>query len=173
MIKGPVTDVGSVPLSSDWVDLMPSVKPSARFLPAMAYDSQSYRTILFGGAPDIGTFSYETWSYDSQTNTWTIMNPTSNPSARLLHAMAYDSQSDRIILFGGRVSVSYLGVNGETWAYDYNANVWTNRNPTYAPSARYGHAMAYDSQSDRVILFGGYTGGDTFNERDVVVRLQH
>jgi hypothetical protein len=36
------------------------------------------------------------------------------------------------------------------------ANTWTNMNPSTHPGARSGHAMAYDSESDRVILFGGY-----------------
>jgi len=35
-------------------------------------------------------------------------------------------------------------------------NTWKDMNPGNYPRARYGHVMAYDSQSDRVILFGGY-----------------
>jgi len=35
------------------------------------------------------------------------------------------------------------------------ANNWTNMNPSTYPGARQYHAMAYDSESDRVILFGG------------------
>jgi hypothetical protein len=35
--------------------------------------------------------------------------------------MAYDSESDRVILFGGCLGQT---VWNETWAYDYNDNKW-------------------------------------------------
>src|SRR5439155_478261 len=88
------------------------------------------------------------------TSEWTNMNPSVKPSAREFHAMAYDSRSDRIILFGGTQSLPPFD-SDETWAYDFNTNTWTNMDPASKPSARDGHAMAYDTQSDRVILFGG------------------
>ena len=71
--------------------------------------------------------------------------------------MAYDSRSDRILLFGGHTGGSLFTVVNDTWAYDYNTNAWTNLNPPVSPSPRAEHAMAYDSRSDRIILFGGGT----------------
>ncbi len=47
---------------------------------------------------------------------------------------------------------------GETWVYDLSANTWTNKAPAAAPSARYGHAMAYLG-GDQVLLFGGFDAG--------------
>src|SRR5437867_10177220 len=67
--------------------------------------------------------------------------------------MAYDSQSDRIILFGGWTGTQQ---SNDTWAYDFKTNTWTDLAPVVGPRVRAYHAMAYDSQSDRVILFGGY-----------------
>jgi hypothetical protein len=144
----------------EWTLMNPSEKPSARWTHAMAYDSQSDRVILFGGMPGEAYRSDETWAYDYDTDTWTNMNPATKPSARAGHAMAYDSESDRVILFGG-MAVSYIS-NDETWAYNFEANVWTFMSPTTEPSARHWHAMAYDSQSDRVILFGGGLSDETW-----------
>jgi hypothetical protein len=50
-------------------------------------------------------------------NTWTNMNPSTHPGARSHHAMAYDSQSDRVILFGGYSGRKYYYYS-DTWAYD-------------------------------------------------------
>ena len=123
---------------------------------SVAYDSRSDRIILFGGFTTRP--SAETWAYDANTDSWTNMTPAFSPPARSLAAMAYDSESDRVILFSGAQQGSEID---DTWSYDYNANNWTNLNPPSRPIGRTGHAMAYDEQSDRVILFGGYIGGST------------
>ncbi len=125
--------------------------PSARFLHAMAYDSKEERAILFGGAHDSFVPVGETWSYDFRNRTWTNLNPSSGPSPRYAHAMAYDSQSGRIVMFGGFSGTS----ENDTWSYDLATNAWTMMNPPTSPSARSGHAMVYDPIADRIILFGG------------------
>jgi N-acetylneuraminic acid mutarotase len=134
----------------------------------MAYDKESDRTILFGGAIgyeqyDLNAVSGETWAYDGSANRWSLMNPASGPSARGGVAMAYDSESDRIILQGG-VSTGYP--LSDTWAYDYNTNTWTEM--AKGPGSRFGARMAYDVESDRIVLFGGYElSGRFFNDTRV------
>jgi len=120
------------------------------------YDAGSDRIILFGGnrLPSLELLS-ETWAYDFDTNSWTDMAPSIRPPERNYHGMAYDAESDRVILFGGS---GPFGVRGDTWAYDFDTNTWTDLQPTRAPSARNYHWMDYDVQSDRVILFGGRLG---------------
>ncbi len=83
------------------------------------------------------------------------------PSPRHSYEMAYDTESDRIILFGGASEFGILTVEnnfGDTWSYDLNLNAWTNMSPAKAPSPRWGPSMAYDTESDRVVLFGGGAG---------------
>jgi hypothetical protein len=84
------------------------------------------------------------------------MTPLVGPSARYRHAISYDRQSDRVILYGGQTRQAYLS---DTWAYDFNTDRWTNlttpRNPGLRPS---GFFMAYDSRVGRIILFGGIVG---------------
>ena len=104
----------------------PKSIPSKRWLHAMAYDSESDRVVLFGGTDsnfDLG----DTWAYDLNTNAWTNMDPATRPGARGYHALAYDSQSDRIVLFGGKTDNKQRGISDETWAYDLNANAWTKK----------------------------------------------
>ena len=72
--------------------------------------------------------------------------------------MAYDSESDRLITFGGFRPSST--VFDDTWAYDYESNTWTKMDPPTRPPARSHFAMTYDEASDRVVVFGGVDGFD-------------
>jgi N-acetylneuraminic acid mutarotase len=71
------------------------------------------------------------------------------PSARGYHAMTYDVESDRVILFGGLTTGSNVN---DTWAYDISTNTWTKMAPAQSPTLGEG-PLAYDHQSDRVIRF--------------------
>src|SRR5437867_36870 len=139
--------------NNQWTRMQGFNGPSARQGHLSVYDSRADRVLLYGG--DVGgAASPETWTYSPQADTWTNMTAgeAQRPSPRWGHAMAYDSRADRIILFGGQASSG----SDETWAYDFNTNTWTNRNPTTKPSWRYRHAMDYDVGSDRIVLFGGF-----------------
>jgi hypothetical protein len=144
--------------AAQWREMAPAAVPGPRDSSRMAYDVASDRIILFGGIAGEHQVLGDTWAYDYNANTWINMTPASGPDARAQQAMAYDAESDRVILFGGSVWWSWLD---DTWAYDYDTNTWGQMHPAVAPSPRTGHAMAYDAESDRVILFGGhrYPGG--------------
>jgi N-acetylneuraminic acid mutarotase len=148
--------------NSAWIDMSSNPVPPARKGSKLVYDNESDQVILFGGHHDPTTLGfYDTWSYDYNTNTWTNKTPDSSPCPRSLHTMAYDMESDRVIIFGG-VKIShplptpFEGLN-DTWTYDFNTNTWTQMNPSLQPTARAGAAMAYDMESDRMILFGGFS----------------
>ncbi|MFQ5820207.1 MAG: Kelch repeat-containing protein [Candidatus Heimdallarchaeota archaeon] len=140
--------------SNAWTNMAPPTMPiKTRGGHAIAYDVESDRIILFGGRTAGGGTSSETWAYDFNSNTWTNLSPATTPPARAMPRMAYDAESDRIILFGGMIWNAFPF--NDTWAYDFNSNTWTNMNPPTMPVGRRQHAMAYDAESDRVILFGG------------------
>lgn len=148
----PAISTAPTPPANAWKSSPPvSVSAVSVSAHAMAYDSESARTVLFGGlaAADL---TNDTWAHDSVTNSWTNMDPGARPPARSLHAMVYDSGSDRVILFGG---LGAAGLVNDTWAYDFNTNTWANLVPSARPPARMRPAMAYHSGYDRVILFGG------------------
>lgn len=127
-----------------------ALNPSPRGYIRMAYDSESKQVILFGGLTGdpskLESINGETWAFDVTTQTWTEMRPSESPVAGYAHTIAYDSESDRVILFGGQ--------GDETWAYDYNTNTWTKMKGI-GPRNHWGAAVAYDAESDRIILFGG------------------
>lgn len=148
---------------ANWVDVTPAgTKPSARSGHAMVYDSGRARVVMFGGYFG-GTDYQDIWEWDG-TN-WTNRTPAgTKPIGRDGHKMAYDSVRARVVMFGGSTSSS--GYQQDVWEWDGTS--WTNRTPAGTkPSARYGHAMAYDAARSRVVLFGGYDGATSQNLQDV------
>jgi N-acetylneuraminic acid mutarotase len=140
-----------------------AVEPSPRDYVAFAYDSQSDQIILFGGGTQLYQYHHadkETWAYDIEENTWTNMKPAPKPRNMAAATMAYDSESDRVILFGGCLGQT---VWNETWAYDYESNTWTKMSD--GPEGLMGPRMVYDEESDKMILFGG-VDYDTFSFYD-------
>jgi N-acetylneuraminic acid mutarotase len=91
------------------------------------------------------------------------LSPRTAPPPRVYHAMAWDSISNRVILFGG-VSHLYEPVLDDTWAYDYEQNTWKEFTPKAHPSARAWHVMV--SAPLGVLMFGGSPQHDpsTYND---------
>jgi hypothetical protein len=76
------------------------------------------------------------------------MHPDLRPAPRNFAAIAYDPRVDRVIMFDGK------GL-GDTWAYDLEADTWSNLSPAEDPGARLNSAMVYDPIAERLVLFGG------------------
>jgi Immunoglobulin domain/Galactose oxidase, central domain len=135
--------------------------PAARQNAAMAFDIARNRSVLFGGMSHAAapTTYGQTWEWNGTT--WTTVS-TTGPSARYLHAMAYDAARGNTVLFGGLADGSFRDTN--TWIW--NGSTWTAATAV-GPAARFGHAMAYDAARQRVVLFGGFGGAGVIKE------LQH
>lgn len=147
----------------NWTHRQPPVSPESRFVHTMAYDASRGITVLFGGVhkPAIGTGDIhlldDTWEWDGTA--WTQKFPTRKPSARWFHAMTYNPVRKRVLLFAGSTSIGpQIAFNNETWEWD--GTEWNQLTLTTSPSARYSHALAYDSVQGGVILFGGDLGND-------------
>jgi hypothetical protein len=74
-------------------------------------------------------------------------------------SVAYDPLSRKILLFGGHLG-PYDTNSGppfcdDTWAW--NGTDWTQLHPAHHPSARAWAAMAFDTQANRLLLYGGGT----------------
>jgi hypothetical protein len=136
--------------------------PSAAYGHAMVYDASRGVTVLFGDwfiGDDTWEWNGETWE---KRTTWvwngeelTILP---GPSAAYGHAMVYDASRGVTVLFGGY----HGGVDGgglrDTW--EWNGETWEEWTPDGpVPSARYGHAMAYDASRGVPVLFGGSADG--------------
>jgi hypothetical protein len=150
-----------------WTDRTPSplpaAWPTARTEATMAYDVSRGKMVLFGGSGPPDGARQDVWELDSGTGTWTDRTPSSLPASwpvkRVEHAMVYDGNRGRVLLFGGSNQAP------DTWEWNGAAGTWTNRTPaplptTGWPSARQQHWLAYDSARAKVVLFGGYYMGD-------------
>jgi N-acetylneuraminic acid mutarotase len=148
--------------TNTWTQMDPAVAPPATDWHQMAYHSGQDKVVLFGGHVSGHTSDWhnhnETWTYDLNTDTWTNMAPASAPPALCAQTMAYDSESDLIVLFGGSGDDWYSNnhMYSDTWTYDLTSNTWTNVTTSIHPSPRSWPAMAYDVESDLMVLFGGW-----------------
>src|SRR4051812_24542884 len=116
----------------------------------MVYDALHQQVVLFGGALDTQNHIYvgDTWVWDGTT--WTQKFPATSPPARELHAMAYDSVNQQVVLFGG---LDNLGYRNDTWVWD--GTTWTKKNPATSPPVQGFHSMAYDKARQQIVLGGG------------------
>jgi len=82
------------------------------------------------------------------------------PAGRYGHCMAYDTQRQVVVMFGGNgSSVWSANLLSETWEWD-GAN-WTQRVSANAPSPRAHGAMCYDAARGVCVYFGGNVGGQS------------
>jgi MYXO-CTERM domain-containing protein len=149
--------------TSTWSQSCTTCGPPARSYGAMAFDTARGVAVMFGGA-EAGVRQNDVWEWNgsswSQVCTGTCL--TSGPSARNQASMAYSGASG-VLLFGG---VSSAGNQQDTWTWSGTA--WTQRctSGCTPPSARFLTALAYDSGSGKVVLFGGTIGGTSGQQND-------
>ncbi len=91
-------------------------------------------------------------SYIDAADDWTQQSPSSKPSGRYRHTLAYIGDY-QVLLFAGNDGA----IDNETWVYDLSENTWTNKSPASKPSARSYHVAAYIG-GDQVLIFGGHDG---------------
>lgn len=81
----------------------------------------------------------------------------SPPPLMLGHKMVYDSVGSQIILFGGSLQSKGLTLYGDTWSLKVNEASWTKLTIYGSPTPRFDPGFAYDSDTRKIVLFGGYT----------------
>lgn len=108
-----------------WTDnLSTDGSPTDRIYSAMAYDPATDRIIMFGGVQGFSeTPTDETWAYDVDTNTWTLLSPTTSPSPRGWAAFAFNPADGTLVLFGG--GPRREEATDETWVFDPATDDWT------------------------------------------------
>jgi hypothetical protein len=118
--------------------------------------------MMGAGAPELyeGKLATLAWT----TNYVPLHAPVSPEDSRTGEGVIYDSQRQRIVLFGGRQkfqgAMTPSTVFGDTYEWDLSAKTWTAR-ATSGPSARYDVGMAYDAAHGQTILFGGRDAAGT------------
>jgi hypothetical protein len=128
--------------------------------PGFVYDSRAKRFVLFGGsyskAGDAG------WILDDAG--WTRVAG-SGPPPRQAHAMEYDAQRGRVVVFGGLGAQEAPNqrppILGDLWEFD--GERWEHRTAD-GPSPRASPGIAYDSKRRVMILFGGIGPGGMLSD---------
>lgn len=140
--------------ANNWTQKSPGTSPAGRYGHSMAYIGDN-KVLLFGGKEDFpqNATNDDTWVYDLSDDTWTLLNPSTYPSARMDLAMA-SLGGDQVLLFGGFEDPYNLVPNDETWVYDLSINNWTLKSPSTSPPGHFSHAME-SIGIDQVILFSG------------------
>ena len=187
----------------DWQEMFPAASPPGRQDQAMFFDPLRGRVVIYGGYyvdPDTGSnvFLDDAWEWNGETwrqipfeetrinsgsgivydpfrqlpmlmdgeglwvwqqSSWTQPNFPATPPARWGTQMVYNSQAEKVILFGGSIDQTIFD---DTWAYD--GQTWQPVVTKVRPPRRSGHNLFYDQMRGRVLLFGGLDGGTLYND---------
>jgi hypothetical protein len=149
--------------------------PSPRFGHTGLYDSGSNRMMVFAGAtgypgPCVNDYHVlENANTQGGTPTWVTLKPSGTvPGIRELHASAYDSVTNTLMIFGGFNCGN--SVYDDVWILQ-NANdvsalpSWKQLSPTgTGPSERESSSAVYDSTTNTLIVYGGDAGGVEFGD---------
>jgi cysteine-rich repeat protein len=140
--------------------------PSARYLLSLAYDGARQRMVSFGGLQlhDDASLLVLGDTIERDGIAWEEVAASGpSPSPRYGYALAYDAARGVTVLHGGRTFDAAFNFTdfGDTWEWDGTA--WSLRT-TAGPSARFSHAMVYDSARQRVVLFGGQHNGGFYGD---------
>ncbi len=153
--------------NESWVSGYPPLdqgnSPPPRTNASMAYDPVLNEVILFGGEAADGQLLNDTWDYAN--GGWNSVSLSQSQAPPMQGAsMAWDAHDSLLLLYGGlsqsgpqdTLYFLYHGqMNGQIFYRWSPVNVNTNLTTGFPPPALYGASMVYDSEFQRVILFGG------------------
>jgi len=141
---------------SEWSQLNPVDSPPASSDGSMAFDPAIGDLVLFGGASSTSALN-QTWLWNGSDWKQVATPPNGTPPARWDAMMAFDAQSQQLVLFGGYNPSGYLN---DTWVF--TGTRWQQLNPRSSPQPRSGGAMAYDPAMGKIVLFSGYSGSSEY-----------
>src|SRR5438067_3460146 len=116
----------------------------------MLFPDPNGRADLFGGF-DGQFYQLTLWQWNGSD--WTQLFPPTVPFARASAAVATNTSTGQVVLFGGLADVN----PNNTWTYD--GTTWTLQSPALQPLLVYAASAAFDPGLQGVVLFGGGSGG--------------
>src|ERR1044071_6870281 len=133
----------------EWVQATPNHHPPAVTGP-MLFPDPNGSADLFGGF-DGQFYQLTMWQWNGSD--WTQLFPATVPFARASAAVATNTSTGQVVMFGGLADVN----PNNTWTYD--GTTWTQQSPAVQPPLVRAASAAFDPGLQRVLLFGGRSGG--------------
>lgn len=127
---------------------------------SVIFDTRRDRVVMFGGRRSDADGLHilnEVWSLSLRDLRWLRLMPAgAQPPARADHTAVYDSDRDRMVVFGG-VATYATSLFADLWALSLgNHPRWSRLEPEDdGPRGRWGHAAIYDPGSHRLLISGG------------------
>lgn len=153
--------------AASWVDLSEFLPAGLTSSFATGISSDAAHTYVSGHAfnPQTGRTQAVLWTGPApapiECERWVQQAPSTSPSARLLHAMAYDPVHNVVLLYGGIFDGQ---ARADFWQYD--GSTWTQISADALPGRRRSAMMAWDAESQQIVLFGGYDDNTGSYRRD-------
>lgn len=136
-----------------WVQQLQG-SPCRSFGHVSVFDGSTGRVLLFGGSSFGMCPGGHGQTYLWSGSDWNLV-ATTGPVDRAVAGIAFDSQRQYVVIYGG--SVSTPNNLSDTWEWD--GTTWVQI-PVSGPGPRANHAMAYDAARGEVVLYGD--GTDTW-----------
>jgi hypothetical protein len=142
-------------------------KPLARGGAQGIYDPLRNRLIVHGGYTGNFTPLDDAWQLTlGTTPAWTVLAPSgTKPQARFASAVAYDPTRDRMVISGGTDFVNFFA---DTWELQFTGAgtqaAWRTLFGAGGPTSRSDHKAVYDSDTDRMLVFGGINPGGILHD---------
>jgi N-acetylneuraminic acid mutarotase len=142
--------------NNTWTELHPTIAPQQRYGTRMVYNSVEEKIVLFGGN-SFGnlTDDGQLWTFDASTTTWKALDSSETSGPRYWYGLAFASQQNDLIVFGGTDLGPEVFQSNETWVYNFDSKQWTDVTKETRPPACSLQSMVYDPEHKKVVLFGG------------------
>jgi hypothetical protein len=164
----PLDDVWALDLTTrTWTQLKPTGDvPTGGGSRRVAHIPGSQIAYLFGGYGTQGASNRELYRVDFSATqpVFTKLTFSAGPTARSLHAFAYDAVTERFFVFGGVDNAP----RNDTWVLTITGDTpkWSKLTTINKPSARYGFFSAVDEATGRLIVYSGAQGTATLDPAD-------
>jgi galactose oxidase-like protein/thrombospondin type 3 repeat protein len=173
-----LTNANGLGGTPSWMQLAPTGgPPQLRQQPKAVYHSATNRLIVYSGNNN-GCVPFnlgEVWVLSNANGTggapvWTQLAPTGAPPVpRTADSLVYDAANNRLIIFAGSTAPDGFYQN-DVWVLANADGLggtpnWTQLAPSGPlPSIRVDHTAVYNPAVNQMVVFGGYVGGNRFND---------
>jgi hypothetical protein len=138
--------------------------PAPRTYSLLVWEAESRRFVLLGGGEEPNSDHEEAiWTASPNGRRWRLAGALAPGD---LDSAAYDSRRDRILVWvsfryqpeGAEVPAFEMDTTAETWSYRLDSGKWERLATAGSPPRGiFGTRMSYDAESDRFVLFGGFS----------------